>query len=56
MEDHSFGNLNKQKKPYPNWDKTSILRYHPSWRIAPTPVTYFICAALVTGAVPVGHY
>ena len=46
----------KKEKPCPIWDKTYILRYHPSWRIAPARFTYFIRAALITGAVPVSHY
>ena len=46
----------KKKALSHDWDKTCILRYHPSWRMAPPLSAYFIRAAMVTGAGPVSRY
>ena len=58
---HSFpggGGPGREKKKAlsHDWDKTCILRYHPSWRMAPPLSAYYIRAAMVTGAGPVRGY
>ena len=53
----AFVRHRKRKKPCPTiGTRLDILRYHPSWRMAPPLSAYFIRAAMVTGAGPVRGY
>ena len=48
----SQGSGDKKRALSHHWDKTSVLRYHPSWRRAPTPSTYIYTRRADNGCGP----